>query len=96
MSKHPLDRLTGGEIELNRMILDRAGLVRPTTRFPLVMLHEPPKREVLAWGPAHLTDRRVRPRHRSGDRGNYVPDHGDGSLLTHRGRTKRGPATDYG
>ena len=60
MSKHPLDRLTGGEIELNRMILDRAGLVRPTTRFPLVVLHEPPKREVLAWEPAHLTDRRVR------------------------------------
>ena len=60
MSQHPLDRLTGGEIELNRMILDRAGLVWPTTRFPLVMLHEPPKREVLAWEPAHLTDRRVR------------------------------------
>ena len=23
MSQHPLDRLTGGEIELNRMILDQ-------------------------------------------------------------------------
>ena len=60
MTQHPLDRLTGDEIELNRMILDRAGLVWPTTRFPLVMLHEPPKREVLAWEPAHLLDRRVR------------------------------------
>jgi Cu2+-containing amine oxidase len=56
MSQHPLDRLTGGEIELNRTILDRAGLIRPTTRFPLVMLHEPPKREVLAWEPTPAAD----------------------------------------
>ncbi|HEX3514481.1 MAG TPA: histamine oxidase, partial [Trebonia sp.] len=60
MTQHPLDRLTGEEIELNRAVLDRAGLIRPATRFPLVTLKEPPKREVLGWEPARPLDRRVR------------------------------------
>ncbi|MBV9793707.1 MAG: primary-amine oxidase [Actinobacteria bacterium] len=49
MPQHPLDRLTGAELELNRTILDQAGLIGPATRFPLVLLHEPAKRDVLAW-----------------------------------------------
>ncbi|TDD71259.1 primary-amine oxidase [Jiangella aurantiaca] len=49
MTAHPLDRLTAEEIAHNRDILDRAGLIGPATRFPLVMLVEPPKHEVLSW-----------------------------------------------
>ena len=37
MTSHPLDRLTADEISQNRTILDKAGLVGATTRFPLVM-----------------------------------------------------------
>ena len=59
-SAHPLDRLTADEIELNRLVLDKAGLVGPATRFPLVLLDEPPKADVLAWRPGDLLDRRVR------------------------------------
>ena len=49
MSQHPLDRLTTEEIAHNRTVLDKAGLVGPSTRFPLVMLVELAKSEVLAW-----------------------------------------------
>ena len=101
MSQHPLDRLTGGEIELNRMILDRAGLVWPTTRFPLVMLHEPPKREVLAWEPAHLTDRRVRSvllDRATGQVTEVITSLTTATVLSSRivDVRKRGPTTDYG
>lgn len=57
---HPLDPLTAEEISANREILDRAGLVGPTTRFPLVTLVEPAKVEVLAWREGEAWDRRVR------------------------------------
>jgi primary-amine oxidase len=58
--QHPLDRLTADEIALSRTILDKAGLVGPNTRFPLVMLVEPAKSDVLAWQPGDRLDRRVR------------------------------------
>ena len=57
MTSHPLDRLTADEIARNRTLLDKAGLVGATTRFPLVMLVEPPKRDVLAWRPGDVLDR---------------------------------------
>ncbi|GAA3092609.1 primary-amine oxidase [Kribbella aluminosa] len=56
---HPLDRLSAAEIEHNRSILDAAGLVGRTTRFPLVQLAEPAKADVLAWQPGQAWDRRV-------------------------------------
>ena len=59
MSPHPLDRLTTEEIVHSKAVLDKAGLVGPTTRFPLVMLVEPAKSEVLAWPGAGPVDRRV-------------------------------------
>ena len=55
---HPLDRLTGEEIELNRAIIVDAGHVSEQTLFALVSLVEPDKREVIA-GATDL-DRRVR------------------------------------
>ena len=60
MTSHPLDRLTADEIAANRTVLDKAGLVGESTRFPLVMLAEPAKRDVLAWRPGDPVDRRVR------------------------------------
>jgi primary-amine oxidase len=57
---HPLSRLTAEEVELNREVLDAHGLVGPSTRFPLVLLLEPPKAEVLAWHDGDAWDRRVR------------------------------------
>ncbi len=56
MTMHPLDRLTADEIVANRRILDEHGLIGPATRFPLVMLAEPPKAAVLAGASC---DRRV-------------------------------------
>lgn len=44
---HPLEPLTGAEIERTREILHEAGLVTEATRFGYVMLHEPHKSEVL-------------------------------------------------
>ncbi|NUR06858.1 MAG: primary-amine oxidase [Nocardioidaceae bacterium] len=60
MTGHPLDRLTADEIAHNRTVLDKAGLVGATTRFPLVMLVEPTKGDVLAWRPGDPVNRRVR------------------------------------
>ncbi|MFY0408043.1 tyramine oxidase, partial [Solicola sp. PLA-1-18] len=57
---HPLARLTREEIEHNRRVLDEAGLVTPTTRFPLVLLDEPAKADVLAWDDERPLDRRTR------------------------------------
>jgi len=57
---HPLERLSTEEIELNRAILDEAGLIGASTRFPLVQLDEPAKAEVVAWTPGTTWDRRVR------------------------------------
>lgn len=57
---HPLCRATAQEIRSAREILDRAGLVGPTTRFALVTLEEPPKSEVLAFTAGAPIDRRLR------------------------------------
>ncbi|MBM7773367.1 primary-amine oxidase [Actinokineospora baliensis] len=46
--RHPLDPLTGAEIALVRAVLVDAGRVGETTRFPSVLLLEPPKAEVRA------------------------------------------------
>ncbi|MDO9377376.1 MAG: primary-amine oxidase [Nocardioidaceae bacterium] len=59
-SAHPLARLTGEEIERSRQVLDAAGLVTSTTRFPLVLLEEPGKAAVLAWDADRPLDRRTR------------------------------------
>lgn len=60
MTVHPLDRLSSEEIALNRAVLDAAGELREHTRFTLVLLAEPGKREVLAWREGDDWDRRVR------------------------------------
>ena len=57
-ASHPLDRLTGEEIELSRAIIVDAGHVREQTLFALVSLVEPHKRDVIT-GATNL-DRRVR------------------------------------
>ncbi len=57
---HPLDRLTDLEIVESRRILEAAGLLTGATRFPLVMLDEPAKSDVLAWRPGVEIDRKVR------------------------------------
>ena len=57
---HPLDRLSAEEISANRTVLDKSGLVGPSTRFALVLPAEPPKTEVLAWHPGTAWDRKVR------------------------------------
>ncbi|AZT92001.1 primary-amine oxidase [Brevibacterium aurantiacum] len=57
-ASHPLDRLTGEEIELSRAIIVEAGHVSEQTLFALVSLVEPHKRDVTA-GATNL-DRRVR------------------------------------
>ncbi len=60
MAQHPLDRLTADEIAENRRILDADGLVGPATRFPLVLLAEPGKHEVLSWADGDPVPRTVR------------------------------------
>ena len=57
-TSHPLDRLTGEEIELSRAIIVDAGHVSEQTLFALVSFVEPDKRDVIA-GATDL-DRRVR------------------------------------
>lgn len=56
---HPLDPLSEEEIRRTRAVLDEAGRVGPSTRFPLVLLQEPPKAEVLGLRPGDRLDRRV-------------------------------------
>ncbi|PKW15540.1 primary-amine oxidase [Saccharopolyspora spinosa] len=57
MTKHPLDPLDADEVLRNQEILQQAGLLHESTRFPLVQLEEPDKAAVLAGGEI---DRRVR------------------------------------
>jgi primary-amine oxidase len=58
--EHPLARLTAEEITAARDLLDKAGLLGPTIRLPLLGLEEPPKDEVLAFRDGGPIDRRVR------------------------------------
>jgi primary-amine oxidase len=57
--RHPLDPLTAVELVRSRHVLDAAGLLRESTRFALVQLHEPAKHEVAAWADGAATDRQV-------------------------------------
>ena len=57
---HPLQRLSGAEIDAARVTFEKAGLLSPTTRFAMLALEEPPKDEVLAHRPGDPVDRRVR------------------------------------
>jgi primary-amine oxidase len=58
--KHPLDRLTAGEINATRALIDAANIVTPATRYAYVGLEEPPKAEVLAFRLGDEVTRRVR------------------------------------
>lgn len=57
--RHPLDPLTGDEIDEARRILVEAGLVGETTRVPMLLPDEPTKAELAAWTPGAEIDRRV-------------------------------------
>ncbi|MGA5699145.1 primary-amine oxidase [Peterkaempfera bronchialis] len=57
---HPLDDLTAAEITAVRRILEEAGRVAETTRFPLVLLDEPDRAEVAAYRSGDPVRRRVR------------------------------------
>jgi primary-amine oxidase len=57
---HPLSRLTTDEIDAARILLDKSGLLTPTTRFAQLGLLEPAKDAVLAFQPGSPVDRRVR------------------------------------
>ncbi|MDL9980226.1 primary-amine oxidase [Microbacterium candidum] len=56
---HPLDPLTGAEIDAARAILVEAGLITATTRVPMLLPDEPTKEELAAWLPGAPIDRRV-------------------------------------
>jgi primary-amine oxidase len=56
---HPLDPLTGEEIEAARGILVRAGLLGETWRVPNLLPDEPTKEELAAWRPGDPIDRRA-------------------------------------
>jgi primary-amine oxidase len=49
--RHPLDPLSSSEILKTAEVLRAAGKVNETSRFSLIVLHEPPKEEVLAYHP---------------------------------------------
>ena len=57
--RHPLDPLTGAEIEAARAILVDAGLLGESVRMPMLLPHEPEKDEVAAWSPGESFERRV-------------------------------------
>ncbi|PPK66452.1 primary-amine oxidase [Actinokineospora auranticolor] len=57
--RHPLDQLSGEEIARTRQVLVEAGRVGETTRFPSVLLLDPPKAEVRAWSDGQPFSRRV-------------------------------------
>lgn len=46
---HPLDPLTGGELTAMAKVLKSDGRVPKGSLYPIAVLNEPPKREVLAW-----------------------------------------------
>ena len=56
---HPLDPLTADEIRRARTVVEEAGKVTDSVRFPLITLLEPPKAEVLAHRPGAEVPRRV-------------------------------------
>lgn len=56
---HPLDPLTGAEIDAAREILVAAGLLGETIRVPMLLPHEYDKDELSRWSPGDEIDRRV-------------------------------------
>jgi len=58
-TRHPLDPLTGAEIDRAREILVAAGLLGETWRVPMLLPDEPTKAELAAWTPGDEIDRRV-------------------------------------
>jgi len=50
-AQHPMDGLTSSEIWTAYEVLQASHKVDADTRFHMVQLHEPPKKEVLAWTP---------------------------------------------
>ena len=57
---HPLDGLTGAEMQRATEILRAAGEANDRTRYPLIELFEPPKADVLAWTEGDPAPRRAR------------------------------------
>lgn len=57
--RHPLDPLTGAEIEAARAVLVEAGLLGESVRVPMLLPHEPEKNELAAWSPGAAFERRV-------------------------------------
>ena len=58
-ARHPLDPLTGAEIDAAREILVEAGLLSETVRVPMLLPHEPEKDELAAWSSGAAFERRV-------------------------------------
>ncbi|MGN6425794.1 MAG: primary-amine oxidase [Leifsonia sp.] len=56
---HPLDSLTADEIAAGRAVLDAAGLIGASTRFPNVLPVEPSKEAVAAFRPGDAIERRI-------------------------------------
>lgn len=54
---HPMDGLTSDEILATKQILKDAGYANAETRYPLILLQEMPKTEVLAWKPGSSISR---------------------------------------
>ena len=52
-AKHPLDPLRQEEIAATVAILKASGKVSDSSRFPIIVLHEPPKDEVLHFKPGN-------------------------------------------
>jgi len=65
---HPLDALTGREIDRAVAILTAAKQVDSETRYPTITLLENPKAEVLKWVPGQTFERRARVDYLRGDR----------------------------
>lgn len=57
---HPLDPLTGAEIDAARSLLAAAGHITEHTRVPRVLGLDPAKHELAAWRQGDALDRRVR------------------------------------
>ena len=51
-SHHPLDPLSKEEIATAVQVMKSSGKVSDRSRFPIIVLHEPPKDEVLKFKPA--------------------------------------------
>lgn len=66
--EHPLDALTGSEIDRTVSILTAANQVGAETRYPTITLLENPKAEVLKWLPGQPFVRRARADYLRGDR----------------------------